>query len=164
MSCQHLLSTFLLLPCQELHNPPQHFDTLLDMIKGNAAVNQVWGETKEEQVPQEGQQRRNAAKDNTKGAITRIEDNKSNPVFASSDDEEDDNDAVSSKSSGGDFKEDDWKALTKLLPAAVQECWRQRGRGRMTWLNRWKQVTPRNQLLWKVDECQITQKMKTTSL
>ena len=41
-----------------------------------------------------------ATKDNTKGAKTRIEDNKNNPVFASSDDEEDENDAASSKSSG----------------------------------------------------------------
>jgi hypothetical protein len=48
-----------------------------------------------------------ATKDNTKGAKTRIEDNKNNPVFASSKDEEYDNDAASLKSSGGDFKEDD---------------------------------------------------------
>ena len=64
-----------------------------------------------------------ATKDNTKGAKTGIEDNKNNPVFASSDDEEDDNNAASSKSSGGDFKEDDLESsLTKVLPAAVQEC------------------------------------------
>jgi hypothetical protein len=51
-----------------------------------------------------------ATKDNTKGAKTRIEDNKNNPVFASSDDE---NDAAFSKSSGGDFKEDDLESSDK---------------------------------------------------
>ena len=50
-----------------------------------------------------------ATKDNTKGAKKRIEDNKNNPVFASSnaDADENDNDATSLKSAEGDFKEDD---------------------------------------------------------
>ena len=54
-----------------------------------------------------------ATKDNTKGAKTRIEDDKNNPVFASSDDEEDDNDAASLESSEGDFKEDDLESSYK---------------------------------------------------
>ncbi len=108
-----------------------------------------------------------ATEDNTKGAKKNWRQQEQSG-FASSRDE-DDNDAMRMimmphlwNHLGVISKRMIWKTLTNVLPAAVQECWRQReGKWKVTRLSQWRQAAPRNQLLWKLDECLIAQKMKT---